>query len=150
MVKVMRSMSREEVFKIITDARKKGQPPNLRDANLPRANLIGANLTGADVHGADLSGAHFQSVKNLNEVKNLEHAELSGVYVSGLDLTGTALEHAPITHEFHAHQFGPFRVDGCRTPKEATAKLRKKLNPPDRVGSRWSVPRNVRIATLIT
>ena len=53
----MTTLTREDVTRIIEEARTKGITPDLRGADLRRANLSGANLGGADLGWADLSGA---------------------------------------------------------------------------------------------
>lgn len=45
-------MNRDEVLKIISDAREQGKRPDLREAD-----LRGADLNSADLNYADLSGA---------------------------------------------------------------------------------------------
>ena len=55
-------MTREEVLKIIADAREKGEHANLTEANMTRANLTEAdlpkaNLTEANLYRADLRWA---------------------------------------------------------------------------------------------
>ena len=57
-------MTQNETLKIVEDARKKGEVPNLSGANLRGADLSGAdlreaNLSGANLSGADLSGANI-------------------------------------------------------------------------------------------
>ena len=55
----MNEMNREEVLKIITEAREKEERADLRGANLYGANLCGANLRRADLTRADLYGANL-------------------------------------------------------------------------------------------
>jgi len=50
-------MTRDEVLKIIADAREKNERPDLRYTDLRDANLSGANLWSADLLGADLRDA---------------------------------------------------------------------------------------------
>ena len=52
----MRKLTREEVKKILADARENGEIPDLREADLRDANLRGADLSGADLSGANLRG----------------------------------------------------------------------------------------------
>lgn len=57
-------MDREEVLKVVAEARSAGSVPNLRDADLRGADLHGnlqcVDLQGADLRGADLRGANLQ------------------------------------------------------------------------------------------
>ena len=67
-------MTRDEVLRIIKEAREKGDRPN----------LYGANLYGADLHGADLRGA------------NLSDANLYWADLSMTDLTDRIIQIGPI------------------------------------------------------
>lgn len=67
-------MNREYVQKIITDARAKGERPNLRHANLRHADLAGMDLLGADLRFADLRFSDLWGA-NLREA-NLRYADL--------------------------------------------------------------------------
>ena len=98
-------MNREECFKIIADARAKGERPNLSDSDLSGANLsdsdlsgadlIGANLVCADLSDANLSGANL-SRANLVDA-NLVDADLSDANLSGADLIGASLSRANLS-----------------------------------------------------
>ena len=61
-------LTRDEVLRIVREARKRGE----------RANLYGTDLYGTDLHGANLSGA------------NLCGASLSGTDLYGANLSGAA------------------------------------------------------------
>ena len=54
-------MTRDEVLRIVREARKQGRGADLRRANLRGADLSWADLRGADLSGADLSGADLLS-----------------------------------------------------------------------------------------
>jgi uncharacterized protein YjbI with pentapeptide repeats len=69
----MRKLTREEVEKILADARENGEIPDLREADLRDANLRGADLTGADLREADLREA------------DLRDANLTGANLRGAD-----------------------------------------------------------------
>jgi uncharacterized protein YjbI with pentapeptide repeats len=107
-------MTRQQVEKIVADARHLSERPNLnvadlrgadlrgadlRRADLRVANLIEANLSGADLSGADLSYADLAHADlaradltdaNLNNA-DLRGADLRGADLRGADLMGTAL-----------------------------------------------------------
>lgn len=78
-------MDRNECLNIVTEARKKGDTPNLRGANLGGADLRDANLCGADLRGANLCGADLQG------------ANLSGAYLWGANLQGANLRDANLS-----------------------------------------------------
>ena len=72
-------LTREEVLRIVSEARAEGKRPDLSDANLSDVNLYGANLRGANLPLADLPGA------------DLTGADLAGADLHGADLTGANL-----------------------------------------------------------
>ena len=80
-----KTMNREECLKIISEARAKGERPNLSRANLSDANLRRANLSDADLSDANLRRA------------NLSDADLSGADLSGADLSGADLSRASLS-----------------------------------------------------
>ena len=75
-------LTRDEVLRIVREARKRGERANLSGADLRGADLGGADLRGADLGGADLRGAY------------LSGAYLSGAYLRGADLRGANLSGA--------------------------------------------------------
>ena len=50
-------MTREEIMKIVADARAEGRQPDLHGNDLRNADLSRADMTGADTTGANLRGA---------------------------------------------------------------------------------------------
>jgi uncharacterized protein YjbI with pentapeptide repeats len=80
-------MTRAEVEKIVSEARAKGEIPDLSKTDLSRANLYGANLSKADLSGTDLCGA------------NLSRANLSGANLAGANLAGANLYGAKYSQE---------------------------------------------------
>ena len=93
------TMTRDNVLRIVTEARDAGQTPNLsgtdlRVADLSGANLTGADITGADLRGADLTGADLRGADMGGA--NLSGANLSGANLSGADLRGTVLAGATL------------------------------------------------------
>jgi len=77
-------MTRDEVLRVVREARDQGCRANLYGANLYGANLRGANLSGANLCEANLYGA------NLCEA-NLYGANLSGANLRWADLSGADL-----------------------------------------------------------
>ena len=75
-------LTRDEVLRIVREARKRGERADLRGADLRGADLRGANLCGTDLSGASLHGA------------NLSGANLCGASLSGTDLYGANLSGA--------------------------------------------------------
>ena len=68
--------TRDDVVRIVAEARAAAVSPNLRNADLRNANLRGANLRNADLWGANLRGA------------DLWGADLWGANLRGADLRG--------------------------------------------------------------
>ena len=75
----MTRMTREDVTRIVGEAREHGERANLYGANLYGANLYGANLRGANLRGANLRGA------------DLRGADLGGADLGGANLRGAYL-----------------------------------------------------------
>ena len=90
-----RLLTREDVDRIIAEARRDGRTPDLSGANLRGANLRGANLRGADLRWANLSGANLSGA-NLRGA-NLRDANLSGANLSGANLRGANLRGANLS-----------------------------------------------------
>ena len=99
-------MTREEVIKIVNEARAAGTRPNLAYANLAYANLRAAiladanlravflayaNLTYANLRGANLRGVNLTDA-NLRGA-NLRGVNLEGAYLNGADLTGVQIDY---------------------------------------------------------
>lgn len=99
-------MTRDDVLKIVREARLLGGRAYLSGANLfgsdlfesdlsradlRRVNLRGADLRGADLSGADLSGADLRRV-NLRSA-DLRNANLRNANLEGADLRGAFLDH---------------------------------------------------------
>jgi Pentapeptide repeats (8 copies) len=102
-------MTREEMEKIVSEARAKGEIPNLYKANLSRAdlseailykaNLCGANLSRANLSRADLSGADLSRAilsRAILSRANLSEAYLSKANLSRADLYGADLSRADL------------------------------------------------------
>ncbi len=68
--------TRDDVVRIVAEARAAAVSPNLRDADLRGADLQGADLRDADLWGADLRGANLWDA-NLWDA-NLQGADLQG------------------------------------------------------------------------
>ena len=77
-------LTRDEVLRIVREARKRGERANLYGTDLYGTDLHGANLSGANLCGADLSGASLHWA-------NLHGANLSGANLYGADLSGASL-----------------------------------------------------------
>ena len=102
-------MNRRDVERIVAEARKRGNRPDLqcadlRDANLQCADLRGANLQGADLRGADLRYADLRGADlrgadlrgaNLRDA-NLWDADLRGANLWGANLWGADLRGADL------------------------------------------------------
>ena len=100
-------LTREDVERIIAEARRDGRRPDLRGADLREADLRGADLRWADLSGADLCGADLRGANlrwanlrwaNLREADlrwaNLREANLREADLSGADLCGANLREA--------------------------------------------------------
>ncbi len=74
-------MNREDVERIVNEARAKGRYPNLRNANLEGADLSNVDLSGANLRNANLCFANLRNA-------NLEGADLEDADLSGADLSG--------------------------------------------------------------
>ena len=89
-------MTREEVLKIVSDAREKWMRANLTEADLTRADLTEANLSEANMRWANLSRANLFRADmyqaNLAEA-NLTEADLTGANLRWTCLYGTTLPH---------------------------------------------------------
>lgn len=72
-------MTYDEVLRIVSEARERGEQANLRWADLSRANLHGANLSEAELRWADLSRADLHG-------SDLSRADLHGADLHGADL----------------------------------------------------------------
>ena len=88
-------LTRDDVLRIVGEARAKGGRPDLSGANLYGANLTRADLRAADLSGADLSVANL-SVASLS-VASLSVANLYGADLFGADLTCASLSGANLT-----------------------------------------------------
>jgi len=89
-------MTREDVERIVREARaKRGRPDlswaNLREANLREANLREANLHEAHLHEADLSGADLREA-------DLRWADLHEAHLHEADLSGADLRWADLSN----------------------------------------------------
>ena len=82
-------MTRDEVLRIIREARQVGERLNLSGAD-----LSGADLTRADLRGADLSGANLRWADL--RWANLRGADLSWANLRGADLRGANLRGADL------------------------------------------------------
>ncbi|CAB0494257.1 pentapeptide repeat-containing protein [Corynebacterium diphtheriae] len=87
----MTSMTREEVEKIVAEARAENKTPNLRAADLRDANLRDVDLCGADLRGANLRGANLRDA-------NLRGADLRGANLRGANLYNCIWDGLQITH----------------------------------------------------
>jgi len=88
-------LTREDVLKIVEEAHRKGERPNLREVNLNRANLRGGNFSRANLGDANLSGANLSGA-NLSDV-DLSDANLSGGDLSLANLSGANLSDANLS-----------------------------------------------------
>ena len=79
-------LTRADVDRIVTDARKAGITPNLRYADLRGADLGGANLGGANLGYANLGGA------------DLRYANLGGANLGDANLGGANLRYANLRY----------------------------------------------------
>ena len=77
-------MNREEVLKIVREARDRGKTPDMHGADLSGADLHEADIRGADLRGADLHEADLRKA-------DLHGGDLSGVDLRGADLSGANL-----------------------------------------------------------
>ena len=82
-------MNREEVLKIVREARDRGKTPDMHGADLSGADLHEADIRGADLRGADLRGADLHEA-DLRKA-DLHGGDLSGVDLRGADLSGANL-----------------------------------------------------------
>ena len=102
-------MNREEVLKIVREARDRGKTPDMHGADLSGADLYEADLHGANLYGVDLLKANLHGANlrwadlrranlsgvNLRKV-NLRGANLSGANLSGADLRKVNLRGAKL------------------------------------------------------
>lgn len=90
-------MSRDDVLRAVSEARAKGETPDLLEANLEDANLRGADLEGANLR---FSGLWFANLRFANlrfsnlEDANLRFSDLWGANLWGANLRGADLEGA--------------------------------------------------------
>ena len=92
---------RDDVLKVIVEAREKGTVPDLyyadlRGADLRGANLIYANLRGADLYGANLRDADLRGA-NLHAA-NLSYANLHDTNLHDTNLYGANLHAANLSY----------------------------------------------------
>jgi hypothetical protein len=73
----------------------------LLSATLPRANLNNANLSRADFRLANLSGANLMNIRNWQEIKDIENANVYGVKNSPVGFIEWAKEHGAVSIESH-------------------------------------------------
>lgn len=85
----MTSMTREEIEKLVAEARAENKTPNLQGANLRFVDLCGADLQAADLRGATLQGANLRGADL--RFANLRDAELWGADLWGANLRGANL-----------------------------------------------------------
>ena len=92
-------LTRDEVLRIVREARKRGERADLGGADLGGADLGGAYLRGADLRGAYLRGADLRGAylggADLGGA-NLSRANLCGAYLCGADLRGAYLRGADL------------------------------------------------------
>ncbi len=98
-------LTREDVERIVKEARENGERPNFSDADFSGMDLEGVDLRGADLINANLSGTNFMRADlsmtdfrdaNLSEI-SLFRADLSHANLSEADLHGTSLSEVRIT-----------------------------------------------------
>ena len=82
-------LTREDVERIIAEARRDGRRPDLRWANLRGANLREADLRGANLREADLRWADLREA-------DLREADLRGANLRGANLRGADLRWADL------------------------------------------------------
>ena len=88
-------MNREEVLKIVREARDRGKTPDMHGADLSGADLHEADLRGADLRGADLHEADLH-VADLH-VADLYKADLRGADLYRADLHRADLHEANLS-----------------------------------------------------
>lgn len=85
-------MTRDEVLRIISEARKNGERIDLHGVDLTDVDLTDVNLYAADLTGADLTGANLAEANllraNLRRA-NLLRANLTGANLHAADLYAT-------------------------------------------------------------
>jgi uncharacterized protein YjbI with pentapeptide repeats len=79
-----KKLTREEVWRLVAEARLHKQPADLRRADLSEINLIAADLREANLEEANLRGAHLEHALLL-------YACLRGAHLQGTSLRGTLL-----------------------------------------------------------
>ncbi len=77
-------LTREDVERIVKEAREKGESPNFAGANLYKADLFKADLKEANLFRADLFRADVREA-------NLFRADISGADLTGAKFTGASL-----------------------------------------------------------
>ena len=82
-------MTRDDVERIVREARERGARPDLSETDLRGVDLFRVDLRGADLRGADLSGTILREA-------DLFRANLSGANLSGTILTGAILRGADL------------------------------------------------------
>lgn len=80
-------LTRDDVERIVSDARQRGKRPNLARADLTGADLRNVNLTGVNLRSAHLQNADLRST-------NLCSANLRGTNLRDVNLTGANLRDA--------------------------------------------------------
>lgn len=83
---MMNKMNREQIEKIVADARAKGARPDLSGLDLSDLDLFGIDLRGADLTRTNLRGS------------NLRSADLACTNMSGADMRGANLRNAVLLY----------------------------------------------------
>lgn len=83
----MSALTRDDVDRIVAEARKEGRTPDLYGADLAGVNLVWADLARVNLHRANLSGATLASA-------SLCEADLHGASLHGANLCGANLREA--------------------------------------------------------
>ena len=99
-------MNREDVSKIVREARDRGEAPTLYEADLSGADLTGADLYGADLYEADLHKANLSGA-DLTKA-DLRWADLYEANLHKANLTKADLRWAKLTRA----DWDGFCVDG--------------------------------------
>jgi len=112
-------MNQEELERILKEAKKSGEPANLRGedlagldfrnfdlsgADMREADLRGSDMTGADLTGADMRDSYLQRADMTGAdliFTNLRRANLKEVNMSDVNLSGTDLSKADVLHNIN-------------------------------------------------
>ncbi len=89
-----KKLTRQQVEKIVREARKKGERPDLSGVDLSKAELSGVDLSRANLSWANLSRVYL--IRTDFRRANLSGANLIGTYLNRADLSGADLSEAKL------------------------------------------------------